>query len=86
MNNAEWFLLVGGLLPRPNAEYSLLDVVDSVGSQKRKASSMAMKGDSPTCGFGDKRSSGWPTKRIKGTLKCGSGSIVAASRAATSSN
>src|SRR5438093_563273 len=41
-------LLVGGaLLPRPNAEYPLIDVGNLVGSKERQASRMAFKGDSP---------------------------------------
>jgi hypothetical protein len=41
-------LLVGGaLLPRPNAEYPLVDVGNLVGSKERQASKMALKGDSP---------------------------------------
>ena len=45
-------LLVAALLPRPHAEYTLLDVVDPAGSAKRKASRAAVKGDSPTEGEG----------------------------------
>src|SRR5260370_31325729 len=41
-------LLVGGaLLPRPNAEYPLIDVGNLVGSKEGQASRMALKGDSP---------------------------------------
>ena len=58
-------LLVGGLLPRPHAEYSLLDVVDPAGSQKRKASRMATKGDSPAEGEG-KPGEGRPDPKGKG--------------------
>jgi hypothetical protein len=45
-------LVLGAVLPRPSAEFSLLDVVDRAGSAKRKASKMAMKGDSPGEGKG----------------------------------
>ncbi len=38
-------LLLGAFLPRPHAEYSLLDVVKA-GSKERNASNFAMKGDS----------------------------------------
>ncbi len=40
-------LVLGALLPRPSAEYSLLDVIDPAGSPQRKASRLAFKGDSP---------------------------------------
>src|SRR5260370_4909001 len=46
-------LLVGGaLLPRPNAEYPLIDVENLVGSKERQASKFATKGDSPGKGEG----------------------------------
>jgi hypothetical protein len=46
-------LLVGGaVLPRPNAEYPLVDVGKLVGSQDRQASRYATKGDSPGKGEG----------------------------------
>ncbi len=46
-------LLVGGaLLPRPNAEYPLIDVGNLVGSKERQASRYASKGDSPGKGQG----------------------------------
>ncbi len=45
-------LVLGALLPRPQAEVSLLDLVDRAGSAKRKASRMALKGDSPGEGKG----------------------------------
>lgn len=44
-------LLVGAILPRPYSEYPLVDL-DPAGSAKRKASQMAVKGDSPTEGEG----------------------------------
>jgi hypothetical protein len=45
-------LVVGGLMPRPSAEYSLLDIVDPAGSKARKANRMSAKGDSPGEGEG----------------------------------
>jgi hypothetical protein len=45
-------LLAGALLPRPYAEYPLLDVFDPAGSAKRKANRMAFKGNSPGEGRG----------------------------------
>jgi hypothetical protein len=46
-------LLIGGaLLPRPNAEYPLVDVENLVGSKERQASRYASKGDSPGKGQG----------------------------------
>jgi uncharacterized protein DUF4129 len=40
-------LVVGALLPRPNAEYPFIDVASLAGSKERKASKFAQKGDSP---------------------------------------
>jgi hypothetical protein len=45
-------LVVGTLLPRPNAEYPLIDVGNLVGSKDRQASRYASKGDSPGKGQG----------------------------------
>ena len=45
-------LALGALLPRPSAEYSLIDLVDRAGSAKRKANRLAFKGDSPGEGRG----------------------------------
>jgi hypothetical protein len=46
-------LLIGGaILPRPNAEYPLVDVGKLVGSKNREASRFAFKGDSPGKGQG----------------------------------
>ena len=41
------FLIFGGLLPRPGAEYSLADVVDGMGSPDQSASQYAVLDDSP---------------------------------------
>jgi hypothetical protein len=46
-------LVLGALLPRPSAEYSLLDFVDPAGSAKRKANRIAFKGESPGEDRGD---------------------------------
>src|SRR5262249_40646445 len=40
-------LVVGELLPRPNAEYTLIDMESLAGSKERQASKFAQKGDSP---------------------------------------
>jgi len=40
-------LVLGALLPRPNAEYPLIDVGNLAGSKERQASKFAQKGDSP---------------------------------------
>ncbi len=45
-------LVLGALLPRPNAEYPLIDVGNLVGSKERQASRYASKGDSPGKGQG----------------------------------
>jgi hypothetical protein len=45
-------LLAGALLPRPYAEYPLLDLVKPAGSAQRKANRLAFKGDSPAEGKG----------------------------------
>jgi hypothetical protein len=45
-------LLAGAFLPRPYAEYPLMDVLNPVGSAKRKANQMAVKGDAPGEGKG----------------------------------
>jgi len=45
-------LLGGAFLPRPNAEYPLVDVGKLVGSKEREASRFASKGDSPGKGQG----------------------------------
>ena len=44
-------LVLGALLPRPQAEYSLTDFTRA-GSAKRQANRLAMKGDSPGQGKG----------------------------------
>jgi hypothetical protein len=62
-------LAVGALLPRPHAEFSLRDVVDPVGSAKRKASKMALKGDSPGEGRGDPGATGKDGKEPGGQTK-----------------
>jgi len=59
-------LLVGGaFLPRPNAEYPLIDVGNLVGSKERQASRYASKGDSPGKGQG-KASTDRPPDNEKG--------------------
>jgi len=45
-------LVAGALLPRPSTEYPLADVKKWVGSPDRKASRLAVKGDSPAKGDG----------------------------------
>jgi hypothetical protein len=40
-------LVLGALLPRPNAEYPLIDMGSLAGSKERQASKFAQKGDSP---------------------------------------
>src|SRR6266851_2794348 len=60
-------LLVGGaLLPRPNAEYPLIDVGNLVGSKERQASRYASKGDSPGKGQG-RASTDRPPENEKGS-------------------
>ncbi len=64
-------LLVGGaLLPRPNAEYPLVDVGKLAGSRDREASRYASKGDSPGKGEG-KASTDNPPDDEKGTSGSG---------------
>jgi hypothetical protein len=64
-------LLVGGaILPRPNAEYPLVDVGKLVGSRDRQASRYATKGDSPGKGEG-KAATGQPPDDEKGTSGSG---------------
>jgi hypothetical protein len=62
-------LVLGALLPRPHAEYGLRDLVDPVGSAKRKASKMALKGDSPGEGRGDPGATGRDGKEPGGQTK-----------------
>jgi len=45
-------LVLGALLPRPNAEYPLIDVGSLAGSKEQQASKFAQKGDSPGKGQG----------------------------------
>lgn len=60
-------LLIGGaLLPRPNAEYPLVDVGQLVGSKERESSRYASKGDSPGKGQG-KASADRPPDNEKGS-------------------
>ncbi len=56
-------LLGGAFLPRPNAEYPLVDVGKLVGSKEREASRFASKGDSPGKGQGKAATDRPPTKR-----------------------
>jgi hypothetical protein len=64
-------LLIGGaLLPRPNAEYPLVDVGQLVGSKEREASRYASKGDSPGKGQG-KAATDRPRDNEKGSEGAG---------------
>src|SRR6266851_2131351 len=59
-------LVLGALLPRPNAEYPLIDVGNLVGSKERQASRYASKGDSPGKGQG-RASTDRPPENEKGS-------------------
>jgi hypothetical protein len=67
-------LLTGALLPRPTAEYPLLELAGLAGSTERKASDVAPKGDSPgkDKGRGTSDKPGQERKDAKGSGKDGS--------------
>jgi hypothetical protein len=69
-------LLAGALLPRPNAEYPLVDLSGVLGSQDRHASRYAVKDDSPGKGEGRPSSQAPPNQKAEpgsGTQKDGQG-------------
>jgi hypothetical protein len=45
-------LVLGAFLPRPYAEYPLIDLIDPAGAKKRQADRLALKGDEPGEGRG----------------------------------
>jgi hypothetical protein len=63
-------LLLGALLPRPNAEYPLIDLGSLAGSKEQQASKFAQKGDSPGKGQG-KASTDRPPDNEKGNEGAG---------------
>jgi hypothetical protein len=66
-------LLVGALIPRPHAEYSLTDVLDRVGATKRKASRVAFKGDGTGEGKGQAGKAGPDGEQTGNQVKDGKG-------------